>query len=125
MRFEASAQIFNVTFLGVTASSTLTSALADTGHSHLAPYLLALGCLSSPIIAFSYVEGGFYNRKNREKQDRGNNFAKPQNAIDNAIIARNIKAAEEGRTLTPDEREAIERESLQGYQDYHDGIDIE
>lgn len=125
MRFEASAQIFNITFLGVTASSTLTSALADTGYSEYTGSVLATGCLLSPVIAFVYVKYGFYNRKNRENQVRGNNFAKPQNVIDDAMIARNIKAAEEGRTLTEKEREAIEQESLQGFRDYHDGIEIE
>lgn len=124
MRFEASGQIFNMAFLGITAASTFTSALALVGAQELAPYVLIAGVLASILFAFIYVEYGIYNRKNREKQDRGNNFAKPQNAIDDAIIARTILAAEKGRTLDDGEREIANKEALQGYYDFKDGIDF-
>lgn len=124
MRFEASGQIFSLTFLGITAASTLTSALSDIGHEWAAPFVLTGGVLLSPVFAYAYVEWGVHNRKNREKQDRGNNFAKPQNAIDDAIIARTILAAEQGRTLKEKEREVVDKEAFRGYQDFKDGIDL-
>lgn len=125
MRFEATGQMLSIGFQGTTAVSALSGVLAYTGYQSYVPFVLGVGVICAFAFAFVYVEWGLYNRKNREKQVRGGNFSKPQNAIDNAIIARNILAAQEGRTLSQEEREAIERESLQGYKDYHDGIEVE
>lgn len=125
MRFEAAGQMLSMIFQGTTAVSALSGVLALTGFQQYVPIVLAIGLFGIFAFAFVYVELGVYNRKNREKQDRGNNFAKPQNAIDDAMIARNIIAGQQGRTLHEDEREAIEQESLQGFEDYRDGIKLD
>lgn len=125
MRFEAAGQILSLAFQGTTAVSALSGVLAFTGYQSAVPYVLGVGAVAMFGFAYAYVEWGIYNRKNREKEDRGNNFAKPQNAIDNAIIARDIEAARKGRPLTDDERQVIEEESFSGYLDYKDGIPIE
>ena len=104
MRLEASQGVIQMGFLGVTAASTMVTALSLLGLESAAPYLLVVGVLGVLVYAWAYVELGIYIRKNREKQDRGNNFAKPQNIIDNALIARAIVAAEKGRELSSDER---------------------
>lgn len=124
MRLEAAGNILQMAFLAVTAASTLTSALALLGWERYAGWMLVIGVVAVFAFAFGYVESGVYNRKNREKQDRGNNFAKPQNVIDDSIIARAIQAAREGRELTEREREAVKTEVFDAYQEYRDGIEI-
>lgn len=125
MRFEATGQIMSLGFQGTTAVSALSGVLAYTGFQEYVPYVLGFGVIVSFAFAYIYVDWGLYNRKNREKEARGNNFAKPQNAIDDAMIARNILAAKKGRELTEEERNAIEAESIRGYRDYHDGIEVD
>ena len=125
MRFEAAGNILQMVFLGVTAASTLTSALALIGLERYAPAMLAFGLVSTALFAFVYVELGIYNRQNREKQDRGNNFAKPQNRIDDELIARGIHAAREGRRLTDSERTAVDEELDAAFKKYRNGIHID
>ena len=125
MRFEAAGNILQMVFLGVTAASTLTSALALIGLQQYALPMLVFGLVSTAIFAFGYVELGIYNRQNREKKDRGENFAKPQNRIDDELIARGIHAAREGRPLTQDERDAVDEELDEAFRKYRNGIKVE
>jgi len=124
MRFEAAGQIISMVAQVTTALSALSGVLAYSGYAGYVPVVLGIGGLGGIVFVYGYTEWGIYNRKNREKQVRGNNYSKPQNAIDDAIIARTIIAAEKERTLTEQERAVIENESIQGYQDYHNGIDL-
>lgn len=125
MRFEAAGNILRMVFLGVTAASTLTSALALIGLQQYAPLMLVSGLAATAVFAFVYVELGVYNRQNREKMDRGNNFAKPQNFIDDAMIARGVHAAREGRPLSAEEREAVDEELSDAFRKFRNGIPIE
>lgn len=124
MRFEAAGQIINMGFQGVTAVSALSGVLAFTGHQHVVPWVLAIGCVGVFVFAFVYVEWGVYNRKNREKQDRGNNFAKPQNLIDDVMIARGVASALEGAELDTDRRDATEAEVLAAFRQYRNGVEV-
>jgi len=124
MRFEAAGQIISMVAQVTTALSALSGVLAYSGYAGYVPVVLLSGGLGGIAFVYGYTEWGIYNRKNREKQLRGKNYSKPQNAIDDAIIARTIIAAEKERTLTDEERQVIEQESIQGYQDYHNGIDL-
>jgi len=103
MRLEAAGNILRMAFLGVTAASTLTSALALIGLQQFAPYVLVCGTILTFLFAFAYVEYGIFNRKNRERVDRGNNFSRPDMRIDAEIIAAGVFAALHGRE--PDEDE--------------------
>lgn len=125
MRLEAAGSILRMAFLGVTAASTLTSALALIGLEALAPYMLAAGILSTFVFAYAYVEAGVYNRKNREQVDRGDNYAGPTMRIDDELMARAFKAALENRKLTDQERDAIRDELDDGFRDLRNGIPIE
>lgn len=124
MRFEAAGQILSLTFQGTTAVSALSGVLAFVGYQAAVPYVLAAGALAVFGFAFAYVELGVYNRKNREKQDRGNNFAKPQNVIDDVMIGATVTAGLLGRELDESEREAIRSEAECHYEEYRDGIPI-
>ncbi|MFB6196867.1 MAG: hypothetical protein ABEI52_01175 [Halobacteriaceae archaeon] len=124
MRFEASAKIFQITFLAITAASTLTSALSDLGYSEYAPYVLAAGTALSPAFAWLYVEKGLFNRKNRERNDRGDNFAAPGAYIGSMIqtqaFASALEAAENGENATEAAAETVQEQ----WQEYRDGVDL-
>jgi len=127
VRFEASQQIFRLVFLGVTAASTLTSALALLGSERYAPYVLAIGVVGSPLFAFAYVESGVYNRKNRERMDRGDNFAGPGMAM-SLYTQGDQFAAGLATALDVDERRvraAVEAATRERMTEYRDGIDVE
>lgn len=125
MRMEAAGNILRMAFLGVTAASTLTSALALIGLERYAPGMLAVGLAGTLVFAFSYVELGVYNRKNREQRDRGVNFAGPDMRMDDELIARGMLAALERRPLTDEERTAIKDELDSAWAEYRNGIPIE
>jgi len=127
VRFEASQQVFRLVFLGVTAASTLTSALALLGLDRYAPYLLGVGLVGSPLFAFGYVESGVYNRKNRERMDRGDNFAGPGMAM-SLYTQGDQFAAGLAAALEVDERRvraAVETATRERMAAYRDGIDVE
>ncbi len=124
-RFEASSNILRIVFNGVTAASTLSAALALVGLQQYVPAALVGGVVGTVVFAFLYDVLGIYNRKNRERQDRGNNFAKPQNFIDDSMIARAILAGQKEEPLTPKERQAIEDELGRAFREYRSGIPID
>lgn len=124
VRLEAAGSLLRMMFLGVTAASTLTSALALIGLEQYAPYVLVTGIAATLAFAFGYVEYGIFNRKNREKNDRGTNFAGPTIRIDDELIARAILAAEKGRELTDKEREPIKTEMNHGWAEHRNGIPL-
>lgn len=124
MRIEAAGNVLRMAFLGVTAASTLTSALALIGHETLAPYVLGAGIVSTLLFAWAYVELGVYNRKNRERAERGNNFSRPDMRIDDELIAAGVFAAVHGRPPEDEEEQAIE-ETLDGtFNKYRNGVEI-
>lgn len=123
MRFEAAGQMLSMAFQGTTAVSALSGVLAYTGFQQFVPYVLALGAAGMFVFAYVYVEYGVYNRKNREKQDRGNDFSKPQNRIDDEMIARGVAAGVFGRPLTGEERDAIDGEVEDAYRKFRNGVE--
>lgn len=125
MRLEAAGGILRMSFLGVTAASTLTSALALIGFESAAPYVLATGIAGTFVFAYVYVEWGVYNRKNRERVDRGNNFSRPDMLIDDEMTAVGVFAAFHGRPPDEDEREAIEESVERAFHEHRDGVEVE
>ena len=125
MRLEAAGGILRMGFLGVTAASTLTSALALIGLQSYAPYVLATGIVGTFVFAFGYTEYGIYNRKNRERVDYGNNFARPDMKIDDEITGAAVFAAIHQRQPTEEEEEAIEESVDRFWKKHRNGVDIE
>ena len=123
MRFEAAGQMLSMAFQGTTAVSALSGVLAYTGFQEFVPYVLGLGVAGMFVFAYVYVEYGVYNRKNREKQVRGNDFSKPQNRIDDEMIARGVAAGVFGRQLNAEEREAIDGEVEDAYRKFWNGVE--
>lgn len=125
MRLEAAGSILRMSFLGVTAASTLTSALALIGYQWTAPYVLVSGVLATFVFAFVYVEWGVFNRKNRERVDRGNNFSRPDMRIDDEMTAVGVFAAVHGRLPDESEQETIEEAVERTYQKHRSGIEVD
>jgi DNA-directed RNA polymerase subunit RPC12/RpoP len=128
MRLEASSQVFRIAFLAITAASTLTSALVSLGHGGLAPYVLSTGAVASPLFAYVYVELGVFNRKNRERVDRGDNFAGPGMAMAGLLRAEQLAAAvaalEDGKD-SQKVRAELETVTQERLRDFRNGIDLE
>lgn len=127
VRFEASQQIFQVAFLGVTAVSTLSSALNSFGHGHLAKYIVAAGAPGAFAFAYVYVESGVFNRKNRERADRGTNFAGPMFAMNQKTQARVWSAAlSEALDASPDRiQNAAEDAVDDSLAEFRNGVDLD
>lgn len=125
MRLEAAGSILRMGFLGVTAASTLTSALALVGLKSLAPVVLVAGVAGTFVFAYVYVELGIFNRKNRERVDRGNNFSRPDMRIDDEITAAGVYAAVHGEAPDGDDAEAIEQAVEEAFQKHRNGVDVE
>lgn len=123
MRLEAAGSILRMSFLGVTAASTLTSALALIGLQSLAPYVLGVGIAGTFVFAFVYVEFGVFNRKNRERVEYGQNFSRPDMAIDDQMTGAAVFAAVHGREPDEQELEAIEDAVWERYMRYRNGIE--
>lgn len=128
MRFEASSQIFRIALLGVTAVSTLTSALIDLGYGWLAPYVLTAGLVGSFGFAWVYVEFGFFNRKNRERMDRGDNFSGPGMAMGMTLQGRQRAVIAEAfvEDYSPGEiKSRMDEETAGLLRQFRDGIEID
>lgn len=125
MRFEAAGQIISMMFSGTTAVSTLSGVLAYSGFQRYVPYVLAAGAVLMFVFAYVYTELGVFNRKNREKHERGRNFARPDMRIDNEMIGAVNFAALHGRPPNEEEMEAI-RETLDDrYKVLRNGVSVD
>jgi hypothetical protein len=124
MRLEAAGSVLRLAFLGVTAASTLTSALALLGLAGLAPYVLAAGLGGTVAFSYAYVDRGVYGRKNRERSDYGENYAGPTMLIDDVCIGAAVFAATEGRPPDAEERRAIEEAVQAEWGERRDGVDV-
>jgi hypothetical protein len=125
MRIQAVQGILQLAGIAVTAASTLTTALVSVGLERYAPYVLAAGVVGSPLFAYGYVELGFFNRKNREGSDRGNNFATPRDKIDDTLIGAAVFGAVHGRPANEEEIEAIKESVEQPWKDFRDGVELD
>jgi len=111
--------------LAVTAFSTFSLLLQQSGHGELVPLLGVVGGVGGPVYAYLYFEGGVQNQVARDRQDMSNNFADPNMRITTELVARAIHAAEKGEQLSPDERKAINQELDGAYVEYRDGIELD
>lgn len=125
MRFEAAGQILTMTFQGTTAVSALSGVLAYTGLQQYVPLVLVVGILFVFGFAFVYVEYGVYNRKNREKHDRGSNYAGPTMRIDDEMIGVAVYAAMHGEEPDEDDVETISNAVDTNWSKYRNGVQIE
>ncbi|MFB6197113.1 MAG: hypothetical protein ABEI52_02435 [Halobacteriaceae archaeon] len=111
--------------LGLTGISTATLTLKQYGHSEFAwPLILVIG-LGTIVYTYYYTEGGVWNQVNRDRVDLSDNYAGPTMRIDDELQARAVMAGLKGEALSEAEREAIQDELDQAFNEYRRGIDLD
>jgi len=114
-----------VASLGVTAFSTFSLVLQNSGHGDMVVPLGVAGLLSFPIYTYLYTEGGVWNQVGRDRQDLSTNFAGPTMLMDDVLIGVSVFAAMHGRPPNEEEFKAIEEAVDTNWQNYRDGVEIE
>lgn len=110
--------------LGVTAFSTFSLLLQNSGHGELVAPLGIVLAILVPVYTYLYAEEGVWNQVNRDKMDMSTNYAGPTLRIDDELIARGVIAGMNGEELTDSERQAISNELDKAFAENRDGIQI-
>lgn len=111
--------------LGITAFSTFSIVLQNAGLGNFVPVVGVLAAGGWTVYTHLYSEGGVHNQAQRDLADFSNNYAGPSSRINNELTARGLAAAEMGRELDEDERQATKTELDAAFEEYRDGIEIE
>jgi len=111
-----------VASLGVTAFSTFSLLLQNSGHGELVMPLGLFGLIAVPTYTYLYTEGGVWNQMARDRVDLSTNYAGPTMRIQSEMMARALLAAEKGEPLTTEEREATSEELDAAWTEYRDGL---
>lgn len=111
--------------LAVTAFSTFSLLLQNSGHGELVTPLGVLLAIGLPAYTYIYSEGGVWNQVSRDKNDLSSNYAGPTTRIDDEHIARGIIAGQKGEQLSEQERKAIKAELDDTFAEYRDGMDLD
>lgn len=125
MRFQAVQGFIQMGSMMVTAASTLTFALQAIGYTEIAPYVLGIGLFGTPAFAWAYTELGLFNRKNREKSDRGANWAGPDAFMNSVIGAMGTYYAMNQDVPDSDEFEELQQSVELAWREYRDGINLD
>ena len=124
-RIDGVSGMIRLAMLGLTGLSTATLTLRQYGHGEYAWPLIAVILAGTLVYTYLYTEGGVWNQMARDRQDLSTNFAGPTMRMNNEMLARGLLAAEQGRTLDAEEREAIERELDEAFDEFRDGIALD
>lgn len=111
-----------VVSLGVTAFSTFSLVLQNSGHGNLVVPLGVFGLVSLPAYIYAYSEGGVWNQVSRDRQDLSTNFSNPTMGMDDTLIGIAAFVAANGRKPDEEEREMIEQAVREQWNEYRDGI---
>lgn len=124
-RLEAAAPMIKMGSLVMTGLSTALITLNQYGYGHYALPFLLVGSVIGVTFVKYYSEGGVYNQQKRDVRDLGQNFAAPNQRIDDEMISRGIVSGQKGRQLSQEEREAVSNELDKAFVDLRDGIKID
>jgi len=111
--------------LAVTAFSTFSLLLQNSGHGEWVRPLGAVLAIAGPAYAYLYFEGGVWNQVARDRSDMSSNFAAPSQRIEKELGAAGLAAALKGEPLTAEERAALSTEIDRAFRDLRDGVDVE
>lgn len=125
MRFEAAGNMLRIMLFGGTFLTTGLSALAEYGYGGYAPQFVAAVVIGTTAFAWYNHEGGILNQKNRDRMDAGQNFAGPEQLIDDILIGVSHFAANNGRPPNDKEYEAIKQAVARPWSEFRDGVDID
>jgi len=123
-RIDGVSSQIRVASLSVTAFSTFSLVLQNSGHGELVVPLGVAGLIGVPLYTYLYAEHGVWNQVQRDKADMSTNYAGPTLRIDDEHIARGIIAGQKGKALTEEERQAIKDELDLTFEEYRDGVDL-
>lgn len=125
MRVEASGAVLRIVYFGGILVTTGVSALERFGYAEYAGWFVAAVTIGTLAFSFIYAEFGVFGQKNRDKADVGQNFAGPEQLLDDVLIGTSVFAAVEGRPPDADEVEVIQRAVAEQWCEYRDGVDID
>jgi hypothetical protein len=114
-----------VVSLAVTAFSTFSLVLQNSGHGWLVrPLGLGLAIIL-PVYTYLYTEGGVWNQVSRDRVDLSTNYAGPTMLMDDVQIAIGTFVAVHGRKPTKEERREIEAAIKEQWNGYRNGINLD
>lgn len=108
--------------LGVTAFSTFSLVLQNSGHGELVTPLGIAGLIGVPIYTYLYTEGGVWNQVARDRVDLSTDFSGPTMLMDDVQIAVGTFYAVHGRKPTQAERKEIEQAIKEQWDEYRHGL---
>lgn len=111
--------------LGVTAFSTFSLVLQNSGHGEFVVPLGVIGLIVSPIYTYFYAEKGVWNQVQRDKTDMSTNYSGPVMLMDDALIGIGMFYAVHGRPPTDEELDELEGAVKQQWEEYRTGVDID
>lgn len=128
MRTLQAGRVLRLPLLGVTAVSTLTTALRGTAAENYTLFVVSAFGVFSLLFIWAYDHFRVLNLENRHKQDRSDNFAGPGMAMGTlmrgqqlAVVAQAIQEDWDQQTIQ-DEMRAV---TLQNLREWRNGIDLE
>lgn len=127
MRTKNAGVILRMPLLGVTAVSTLVTALKGTALDNYTIGIIAVFSLAAVVFIWAYDRFQVMNMQNRWNADRSSNFTSPTTAINQVINARQLSVLAQGinEGWTQDKIfEEMHNETVKGIKKYRNGIDM-
>lgn len=128
MRSQEGGKVLRMGLLGITAVSTLTTALKGTFLQEYTPHIIGGLALGSLAFLYLYDRSGVLNQQNVERMDRADNFAGPGMAMGAMIRGRQLSAMFEALDQDLDSEEAhdrVQQATLDACREFRDGIDVD
>lgn len=108
--------------LGLTGVSTMSLTLQSYELGEYSAPIIVCMVVSGLVFAYLYTEGGVWNQMARDRKDMSSNYASPNQRIGSELTSRALRAADKGRPLTAEEREAVKNELDATFHEYRDGL---
>jgi hypothetical protein len=109
-------------FLAMTGYGIVLQTLSQYGMGDWAIEVIVVSAVGLTVYTFYYNEGGVRNQVSRDRVDLSTNYAGPTMRMDDEFIARGIRAAEKGDSLSDKERQAVQSELDDAWAEYRDGL---
>lgn len=128
MRTKNAGVILRIPLLGVTAVSTLVTALKGTVLQNYTIYIVGFSCIGAMLFIWAYDRFQVMNMQNRWNADRADNYYGPTGAINQlaaaereAVLAQSIKNDWDMEKTREEMRKAAEKVIAE----YRNGVDME
>jgi len=127
MRTQNAGTILRIPLLGVTAVSTLVTALRGTAFQNYTMYIVAVFGVLALVFIWAYDRFQVMNIQNRWNADRADNYVGPTTAMNQLINARQFGVLSQALTnewseeKTQKELEKVTRETVA---EFRNGIDL-